>query len=376
MSITHINEKRVIETFIELVKIPSPSFGEQVVGRRLIEILQKLSFEVETLEFKDTFNILGRKKGRIDGALPLLLSAHMDTVEPTKANIKYNHNGGIIATLGDTILGADDKSGIAEIIEALTVLNETGEPHGDIEVLFTSAEEKGLQGAKHVNYDMIKSRHALVLDSSGPVGRIVLAAPTHITYRMTVTGRAAHAGIEPEKGTSSITAAAKIISSIIDGRINAETTANVGLIRGGTATNIVPVETIVEGEFRSFNIDTLNKIKDATFDTAKNIARKKQVKLTIQQQQQYPGYYNKQDAPFVCLINGAIERSNITPAYIRSGGGSDANIFNQHGIIAIPLSTGMQKPHTTEEHIYTNDLTKGSLVILEVLRALGSSAFA
>ncbi|MBF0316869.1 MAG: M20/M25/M40 family metallo-hydrolase [Nitrospirae bacterium] len=365
-----INETRVIETFKSLVEIPSPSFQEQEIGIRLVEMLRGLSFEVETLDYQHSFNILARKRGNIAGANSLLLSAHMDTVQPTPTTDSYNHKDGVIASNGATILGADDKSGIAEILEALTVLEETGLPHGDIEVLFTSAEERGLYGAKQVDYGKIRSRYALVLDSSGEVGRVVLAAPTHVVYRMTITGRAAHAGIEPEKGTNSIIAAARIMSAITDGRVNSDTTANVGVIRGGSATNIVPVETVVDGEFRSLTPSALEKLMETTFNTARDIARKNQVKLAIKHEIMYGGYSFNAEEPFVELISAAISRCQIAPVYVKSGGGSDANIFNQHGIMAIPLSTGMQKPHTAEEYIYTTDLIKGSLLILEVLASL------
>ncbi len=365
-----INEKRVIETFKELIEIPSPSFQEQEIGRRLVEMLRRLSFDVEMLDYEYSFNILAHKRGSISGATSLLLSAHMDTVQPTPAALSYSHQDGLIASTEETILGADDKSGIAEIIEALTILEETGHPHGDIEVLFTSAEERGLYGARHVDYGKIRSRYALVLDSSGEVGRIVLAAPTHVTYRMTITGRAAHAGIEPEKGTNSIIAAARIISAIADGRINADTTANVGIIHGGSATNIVPSETVVDGEFRSLTPATLDKLMTTTFNTAKDIARKNQVKLAIRHERLYEGYSFEPTEPFVQIISGAIERCRLESACVSSGGGSDANIFNQHGIMAIPLSTGMQKPHTVEEYIYTNDLLRGSLLVLEVIASL------
>ncbi|KJU87106.1 peptidase T-like protein, partial [Candidatus Magnetobacterium bavaricum] len=183
-------------------------------------------------------------------------------------------------------------------------------------------------------------------------------------------GRAAHAGIEPEKGTNSIIAAARIMSAITDGRVNSDTTANVGVIRGGSATNIVPVETVVDGEFRSLTPSALEKLMETTFNTARDIARKNRVKLAIKHELMYGGYSFDPQEPFVELISNAIDRCQIAPVYVKSGGGSDANIFNQHGIMAIPISTGMQKPHTAEEYIHTDDLLKGSLLILEVLASL------
>ncbi|MBF0457693.1 MAG: M20/M25/M40 family metallo-hydrolase [Nitrospirae bacterium] len=364
-----INPVRLIDTFIELVQINSPSFNEHEIGAWLIERLVALGLTVDSQNYGASFNLTGRMAGTVRAVEPVMLSCHMDTVESTKG-LKLIREGGIIKTDGGTILGADDKSGIAEILEALHVLKEQDLPHGDIEVVFTSAEERGLVGAKNLNFGSLKSRIALVLDCSGSIGRVVLAAPTHDSYVMRITGRAAHAGIEPERGTSAIKAAAKIISEVPDGRIDPNTTANIGIIHGGTATNIVPKEVTLEGEIRSHDADSLERTKTVIFDTARRLAKKNQVKLQIEENRQYHGFHIGEADEFVRLIKDVCEDLSITPEFIVYGGGSDANIYNSHGIKSLVISSGMQMPHTTDEFIKEEDLSKAALILLGVLRAM------
>ncbi len=366
-----INAARLINTFIELIQIDSPPFGEQEIAMRLSRHLLSLGLSVETQNYGSSFNLIGRMRGAMRGVEPIILSSHMDTVESTKG-LRYIRQDGIIKTDGRTILGADDKSGIAEILEALHVLKEQGLPHGDIEVVFTSAEERGLVGAKNLNFHDLKGRTALVFDSSGSIGRVVLAAPTHDNYVMRVIGRAAHAGIEPQRGTSAIKAAAKIIAAVPDGRIDSYTTANIGTIHGGTATNIVPKEVVMEGEVRSHDADTLERTIKDIFDTALAIAKKNQVKLQIDRHRQYHGFHISEDDEFVRLIADVCREQRITPELIVYGGGSDANIFNSNGIKSFAISSGMQMPHTTDEFILEEDLCSAARLLLGIIRAVAS----
>jgi len=239
-----INRKRLVSTFIDLISINSPSFDEGRIGNYLEVRLRKLGFKVMRQKYDRSFNIIAFKKGMQRHALPLMLSGHMDTIEPTEG-IKYAVKGDSIRSTGETVLGADDKSALAQILEAVEVLDEKNILHGDIEVVISSGEEKGLFGAKNLDFRKIRSRHALVLDSGGRVGRVVVAAPSHITYEMRIIGKPAHAGIEPEKGVSAIKVAAEIITKVPDGRISDDTTANIGIIKGGTATNVVSKEVMV-----------------------------------------------------------------------------------------------------------------------------------
>ena len=362
-----INRKRLLSTFLEMVNINSPSFAEGPMGDYLEARLRPLGFRVVRQRYDRSFNILAFKKGAVRNAGPLILSAHMDTIEPTKG-VTYAVRHGIIRSRGNTVLGADDKSAIAQIIEAVTVIGERGEPHGDIEIVLTSAEETGLCGAKNLDFRMIRGRHALVLDSSGPVGSIVVAAPSHITYGMQVTGKPAHAGIEPEKGVSAIRVAAGMISEVMDGRIDSETTANIGMIEGGTATNVVPKDVQIRGEVRSHNAATLKSVRNSIFRTARGVARRYGAKLRIREQKEYRSFRIRQDEPFLAFADRVFQDCGIRAAHVITGGGSDANIFSQHGILALNLSTGMQKVHSHEEFIAVEDLVRGALVVYTMVK--------
>lgn len=368
-----INRERLVRTFTELIEINSPSFEENEIGRVLTGKLEQLGCSVERQDYAESFNLIARKKGTVDCAATLLLCGHMDTIEPTEG-IKYVIDDGIIRSVGETVLGSDDKSALAAILEALTAIEERKLPHGDIEVVFTSAEEKGLDGAKNLDTGLIRSRHGLVLDSGGGIGGIVIAAPTHITYKMTLTGKPAHAGLEPEKGISAIRAAARIIAGIPDGRIDENTTANIGIIKGGTATNVVPREVVVNGEMRSHERTSLEKTRQEVFSKAREIAGELQAAIDINEKEEYRSFTIPPGGPFLSFIDGAFVKCGIEPAHIASGGGSDANIFNACGIMTLNLSTGMDKVHSHEERIRVDDLEAISAVVLEAV--IGFPAFA
>ncbi|MBF0567217.1 MAG: M20/M25/M40 family metallo-hydrolase, partial [Nitrospirae bacterium] len=177
-AVKYVNINRVMSTFVELIRINSPSFDERAIGAHLASVLLRLGLEVTVQEYGESFNLIGYMRGSLRDVPTLILSAHMDTVEPTDG-LNFANEDGIIRSVGETVLGSDDKSGLAEIIEALEAISESKVPHGDIEVVFTSAEERGLQGSKNLDYNVLKGRHAIVMDTNGPIGKIVVAAPTH-----------------------------------------------------------------------------------------------------------------------------------------------------------------------------------------------------
>lgn len=362
-----INKKRLLKTFTDLLRINSPSFHEKEIGNLLTSMLVQCGCRVITQKYDKSFNLIAFKKGTITRVQPLLLSGHMDTIEPTDG-IRFSVQADRVSSTGNTVLGADDKSALAQILEALAVLQEQGLPHGDLEIVFTSAEEKGLFGAKNLAFRKIRSRYGLVLDSGGTVGRLVVAAPTHITYEMRITGKAAHAGIEPEKGISAIRVASEIISALPDGRIDDETTANIGMIRGGTATNVVPREVIIHGELRGHDDNVLANTKQALFSLASKIAKKRRADIHIDEHEEYQSFRIREHDRFLEFMEGVIRRCRMTPVSVVSGGGSDANIFNRRGIVTINLSTGMQKVHSQEEYILLRDLYQGSRLLIQAIR--------
>ncbi|MDX9714031.1 MAG: M20/M25/M40 family metallo-hydrolase [Dissulfurispiraceae bacterium] len=362
-----VNRKRITDLFVQLAKINSPSFKERGLGEFVSGILRSEGCDVRFQEYGESFNLIAYKKGAESSRQPIMLSAHLDTIEPTDGII-IDVNENAVRSAGPTVLGADDKSAVAQIIEALRMLNEHEVKHGDIEIVLTSAEETGLIGAKNLDYSMIKSRHALVLDSGGRVGRAVVSAPTHYTYKMVVKGRSAHAGIEPEKGINAITAAAKVITALPDGRIDSETTANIGIISGGTATNVVPKEVFIRAEMRSRNAGTLESLKNEIFESARSAASVCGAEIEITGQEEYAAFNISSDDQFLKYIESVFRSCGIEPELSSTGGGSDANIFNKNSITAINISNGMQSVHSTDEFILIEDLCRGAEIVFCAVR--------
>jgi tripeptide aminopeptidase len=361
----NIDRKRLTDTFMQLLRINSPSFDEGEIGGVLAARLQEAGCNVELQRYDGSFNIIARKEGT-GGAAPLLISAHMDTIEPT-VGIEFSVDDVRIKSTGGTVLGADDKSALAQIIEALTVLHEQRLSHGGLEIVFTSSEETGLVGAKNLDFSRLRSRHGLVLDSSGDVGRLVVAAPTHITYEMRIVGKSAHAGIEPEKGINAIRVASRVVAAVPDGRISKETTANIGMIHGGTATNVVPREVVIRGELRGRVAAELQNNKQQLFETARAIAEEGGAAIYISEQEEYRSFTIDREDPFLKYLCGAVSRCGLEPVLIETGGGSDANVFNEHGIKAINMANGMRQVHSSEEHIDLSDLFNGCRVVLQAI---------
>lgn len=368
-----INKERLINTFVELIKVNSPSLHEREIGELLAIKLRKAGCSVTMQDYGDSFNLIAFKRGQNRSVPSLILSAHMDTIEASDG-IMFSIENDVIKTTGPTVLGADDKGALAQIIEALLVLQEQGIPHGDIEIIFSSAEETGLLGARNLDFAGIRGRHAIVLDSSGSVGSLVVAAPAHVTYEMQILGKSAHAGIEPERGISAIRVASRIIAAIPDGRIDPETTANIGIIKGGSATNVVPQEVVIKGEIRGHSSEKIEQTKSTIFGTARDITEQHHALLTITEREEYAAYTIDRRSPFLVYLGSVLKKCSLSPAYTVTGGGSDENIFNQKGIQAINISTGMQKVHSTEEFISIKDLYDGCMFVINAIAGFDSFA--
>lgn len=351
----NMDSERIVATFTDLLKINSPSFGEQKIGEYLEERLTALGCAVERQEYTESFNLIARLQGSIPDAPPLLLGAHMDTAEPTEG-IVFEIENGIIRSDGKTILGADNKCALAQIIEALTILEDGSVPHGDIEIVFTSAEEKGLFGARNLDFSGIRSRCALVLDAGGPVGCIVTASPSRYEYEIIANGIGAHAGIEPEKGLNAVRIAAALILELPDGRLSPETTANVGIINGGTATNIVPDYVSIRGEIRSHDRAVYEALKINLLETAARCSGRFGAGIRSSGHDEYRAYALQNDDPFLVFLDGIYRESGLSPAHIQTGGGSDANIFMEKGINSYNLCPGMHRIHSRGEYISVHDL--------------------
>jgi tripeptide aminopeptidase len=360
-----IDEDRLTNTFLELVRIDSPSGHEEAIARDLMARLKALGLAVTR---DATGNLITRLDGTGEGKIdaPLLLSAHMDTVG-ADTGIQPVIKDGVIRSDGTTILGGDDKSGVAAILEMLTVLTEEELAHPPLEVAFTVSEEVGLVGSKALDMGQLCAREGIVLDAGGAVGTVVVSAPYQDKLFATVHGRAAHAGTEPERGINAIRVAAEAVAAMPLGRIDEETTANVGVIRGGVATNIVPHKVELHCEARSRDEAKLVAQMQAMRAALEEAAARHEAKVDLQQERSYDGFKLSPETPIVKRAVAAIEAMGLTPLLLPSGGGSDANIFAAQGIATINLSTGMAEVHTVNEHIAVEDMTLSAQLLLRIV---------
>jgi len=367
-----VNSSRIIEEFLELVRVDSVSGKERLIADLLKRKLTALGLEVWEDRAgqevgSDTGNIIGRLPGNNAGPV-LLLCAHMDTVEPGRG-VKPLVVDGVIRSSGDTVLGADDKAGIEAILEALRLVQDNHVQHGGLEVAFTIWEEGGLFGAKNLDYNRITARIGFILDSDGPPGTIITRAPSQDKIGATIRGKAAHAGINPEDGINAIQVASHAIAQMKVGRIDHETTSNIGIISGGKAVNIVPDSVTIQGEARSLD----NRKREA--QTAhmcraiREAAEKFGASVDIVTETIYPDFNLKKESPPVRIAVKAAENLGLTSRQEQTGGGSDANIFNSRGIATAVLGIGMTKVHTTEEYITVSDLVENARYLLEIIKA-------
>ncbi len=360
-----INTKRLIKTFTDMTKISSPSWREEKMRNYIVDAVKKLNVKTRSFPCGDSYNLLLTKPGD-PKRKPVLFSAHMDTVTPCD-NVRPVVAATKITSDGTTILGSDDKAAIAMFLEGLRYIAETGMPHSTIEMLITCAEELGLLGMKGFDTSVLKSKHAFVFDSDGPVGKIVLQAPYHSTMTITVKGKAAHAGMEPEKGINAINVIADIITRLPSGRVDHETTVNVGTIAGGRATNIVAEKAECVLESRSLNYQKLKEQENTIRSIAKKVTAGYGARCGITRTLEYSGFSISPKDRIAVLAARAMERVGIRHQFEVSGGGSDTNILNRAGISAINLSAGMQKVHTTSEFIMIRDLINGTKVVLSLV---------
>ncbi len=360
-----INEKRLIKTFTDMAKISSPSWHEEKMRAYIINAVKKLGLKARSFPCGESYNLLLTKPGDRKRR-PVLFSAHMDTVTPCD-HVKPRVTGTRITSDGTTILGSDDKAAIAMFLESLRYIAENGMAHGAIEVLITCAEETGLHGMKGFDTSVLKSRHAFVFDSDGPIGKIVLPAPYHSTMTITVKGKAAHAGMEPEKGINAINVLADVITRLPAGRIDHETTVNVGTIAGGRATNIVAEKAHCVLEARSLSLRKLNEQERIIRARVKEVTAGHGARCSITRTMEYSGFSISPDDVIARLAAQAMKRVGIRHQFEVSGGGSDTNILNKAGISAINLSAGMQKVHTTDEYIMIRDLINGTKEVLSII---------
>lgn len=368
-----VNQERLVEEFLELIQIDSPSSKEGAVAKVLVEKLDKLGFDVsvDNAGIKsggETGNVIAKLKGNRIGKT-VLFSSHMDTVSPGEG-IKpiIDEVNGIIKSDGTTVLGSDDKAGIAAILEAMRIIKENNIAHGDIQIVFSIFEEGGMFGAKNLDYSNINADFAFVLDSGMSPGQIIVKAPAQDKIEVKIKGKSAHAGVAPQEGISAAMIAARAIEQMKLLRIDEETTANIGTINGGVASNIVMPELTILAEARSLNNSKLDAQTEHMVDTFKESAAEFGAEVEIETTRMYGAFIVDENDEIITILKKAFTNMGIEATITSTGGGSDTNILNANGIKAVNLGIGMKKAHTLEEYIYIKDLINSARMVVEIVK--------
>ena len=368
-------EDRVLNTFLQLVRIDSETYHEGAVVDYVCETARGSGFESYV---DNAGKAIGGEAGNVYikipasgvDAPPIIFCAHLDTVSPGR-DIEPVVRGDRVISGGETVLGADCKAGVAVIIELMRLSAEGGLKHGPLELILTVAEEKQLQGVRHLEWGRIEAHHAYVLDGAGGVGEVINSSPTQDNLEFVFNGKAAHAGVEPEKGTNAIYGAAWAVSLMHLGRIDSETTANIGVIEGGRAVNIVPDRVVVQGEVRSLDLKKLEEQRKSMMRAAMEAEASVGVGVEVKVERVYDGYLIEPKDPLILLASEAGKAMGIKIEVKNSGGGSDANFLNGQGIKSVVLSMGVREPHTTHEYLDIQELHKLVRLCSEIAAATG-----
>ncbi|WP_445493192.1 M20/M25/M40 family metallo-hydrolase [Niallia sp. 03133] len=372
-----INEERLLNEFLELVKIDSETKYEKEIAEVLKNKFTALGLEVveddtTSITGHGAGNLICTLKGKAENADPIYFTSHMDTVVPGNG-VNPSIQDGYVVTDGTTILGADDKAGLAVILETIKVLKENKLPHGMIQYIITVGEESGLVGAKALDSSLVKAKYGYALDSDGKVGNIIVAAPTQAKVKATILGKTAHAGVSPEKGVSAITIAAKAIAKMPLGRIDSETTANIGRFEGGKQTNIVCDHVDILAEARSLIEEKMQnqvaKMKEAFESTAKDMGGEAIVEVEVM----YPGFKFGDGDHVVEVARKAASKIGRSCELQQSGGGSDANVICGFGIPTVNLAVGYEDIHTTNEKMPIEELNKLAEMVLAIIEEVAGN---
>lgn len=367
-----MNNERLINEFLELVQIDSETKHEGPISAILQTKLEAMGFHVVIDESAAVTghgagNIIATLRGNLSEVPAIYFTVHMDTVTPG-VGVKPEIRDGYVYSDGTTILGADDKAGIAALFEMIRVLQEQEIPHGDIQLVITAGEESGLVGAKELDSSLMIAKYGYAVDSDGKVGGIVTAAPNQAKLWTTIYGKTAHAGVAPEKGISAISIAAKAIAKMTLGRIDEETTANIGHFEGGGATNIVCDEVRILSEARSISEDKLAAqtihMESVFEQVAENLGGRAETKVQLM----YPGFHFDDMDPVVEIAQKAAAKIGRPSPVLTSGGGSDANIFNGFGIPTVNLCVGYEEIHTKNERMPIEELEKLTELLVEIVK--------
>lgn len=371
-----INKDRLLNEFIELVGVPCPSKDEKAEAELLVRKLQAMGLEVKVDDAGSkiggtTGNVWAFLPGNVQGATRLFFEAHMDSVPPTTGT-KVVRRDGVLYSDGTTTLGGDDKVGIAAALEAVRTVQEQNIPHGDIQLCFTIAEEIGCLGVVNLDPADIKADLGYCLDIGGAPGIVTNAAPRLFDIYFTIRGKSAHAGIEPEKGINAIMLAAKALAALpAYGRLDEETTLNVGQIEGGAATNIVAEQARFVIDMRCMDPEKLERLKDATISLIREVVEAGGGMLEVEPVEGSPAVHVAEDHAAVLLAKQAADNLQLPFELTKTGGCSDGNFLCGYGLPCILLATGMSKVHTTEEYLRESDLYDCARWVTEIIRIAG-----
>lgn len=376
-----VQEQRIIEQFMELVRVDSETGHEEQIAKVLKETFAALGLQVEEDDSRERSGCgsgnllftLAATPGK-ERAPTVFFTCHMDTVVPGKGIKPRLDDDGYIRSDGTTVLGSDDKAGIAAMLETVRVIQEDRLEHGTLKFVITAGEESTLKGSRAMKPGWFTADFGFAIDSNGKVGDIAIAAPSNAKVYITFIGKSAHAGVNPEDGVSAITVASKAVSRMPLGRIDKETTANIGSFSGGGATNIVCDRVQLVGEARSIVQEKLEKQLNAMREACESAAAEMGARVEFKSEIFYPAYKLDETAPVVKVAMKAIEKAGRTPRTFHSGGGSDANLFNGMGIPTVNLSVGYQNIHSTSEQIHVSELVKTAEVVVEIVKEAAQMA--
>ena len=371
-----VNKERLVEEFLELVQIDSESKNEAEIASVLKEKFEALGLRVIEDDTKEktglgSGNLIAMLAGTVASADPILFSCHMDTVTPGNG-VKPVINGDIIETDKTTILGADDKAGIAALLEGIRLLKEGNVAHGDVEFVITAGEEVGLLGSSAVDMKSLNAKYGYALDSGGSVGEIIVASPDHAKIKAKVHGVAAHAGVAPEAGVSAIEIAAKAITNMLLGRLDEELTANIGMINGGERTNIVCDLVELTGEARAITFSKLENQMKVMSEALQKAAAERGCTVDIEVSFERVGYKLEKTDRVVGVAKTAITKVGREPDFKATGGGSDANIFTIGGIPTANLGVGYLDIHSKDEKMPISELVKMTELVVEIVKVVAS----
>ena len=363
------DKERLVDVFVRLCEIESPSGRERAVADAVAAELRELGLEVEEdgtgpETGSEAGNLLAAIAGP-EGARTILLCAHLDTV-PLDAPVEVTRHDGLLENSNDAILGADNKAAVAVLLAAARRLVRDGTPVG-VELLFTTSEEIGLKGAHAFSRERLRAEYGFVFDHASPIGELIVAAPTHYALEARFHGRAAHAGIRPEEGRNAIAAAAAAIAKLELGRLDEETTANVGRIEGGTAGNVVAERCVVELEARSVDADRASEQITRMVNALTEAATAAECDLETIVEERFRGYRLQRSAPVVAAAAAALESVGIEPRYVTTGGGSDANAFMARGFPCLNVANGTERNHEPGERVTVDALETMLDVVLGIV---------